>query len=48
MIDFFLGRISPFRFTSKQLERMEAKVSAFLQLLYNYNRISVIAIESSN
>lgn len=29
----FLGRISPFRFTFKQLERKEVKVSAFLQLL---------------
>ena len=40
-IDFFLGKISPFRFTFKQLERKEVQVSAFLELLYNYSRIPV-------
>lgn len=40
-IDFFLGRTSPFRFTFKQPERKEVKVSAFLQLLYRYSRIPV-------
>lgn len=38
-MDYFLGRVSLFRFTFKQLERKEVKVSAFLQLLYSYSRI---------
>lgn len=38
---FFLGRLSPFRFTFKQLEKKEMKVSVFLQILYKYSKIPV-------